>query len=123
MAKYSKRDYKMFKKLKKLFRKKEIITSGITIYMDKDGETFVDIKMLDESERSIEHLSSLLTMFNPANMIQVTSVLRHQCKINKKDQLYADIIGQVVEKIGVENFTQDEKDIPDEPCINPSDMI
>ena len=113
----------MFKKLKKLFRKKEIITSGITIYMDKDGETFVDIKMLDESERSIEHLSSLLTMFNPANLIQVTSVLRHQCKISKKDQLYADIIGQVVEKIGVENFTQDEKDIPDEPCINPSDMI
>jgi len=113
----------MFKKLKSFFRKKEVITSGVTVYTDEYGETFVDIKMNDESEKSIEHLSSLLTMFDPANLIQVTSVLRHQCKINKKDQLYADIIGKVIEKVGIESFTQDNKNTTDEPCINPSDMI
>ena len=123
MAEYSKRDYKMFKRIKKLFRKEEEFVSAITLYTDESGETFVDLRIKDESQQSIEHLSSILLMFDPSSFFQVSAVLRQQCKNNNNDELYMKVIESVVSKAGPDKLLVDYKHEDDDLCINPSDMI
>lgn len=123
MAEYSKRDYKMFKRIKKLFRKEEEVVSAITLYTDESGETFVDLRIKDESQQSIEHLSSILLMFDPSSFFQVSAVLRQQCKNNNNDELYMKVIESVVSKAGPDKLLVDYKHEDDDLCINPSDMI
>ena len=73
----------MFRKIKNFFSKKqrqeekeEIVLSAITIYTNKDFDVMVDVQLQDDSEECVDHLSSILTMFNPANFFKVSSVLR-----------------------------------------------
>lgn len=117
----------MFKRIKNFFSKKKEkeldLISAITIYTDSTLNIYIDAQMLDDSEESIEHISSILIMFNAANFFKVSSVIREQCKRNNNDELYARIIEKVVGKMGTENFLKDYKESSSEPCINPSDMI
>ena len=115
----------MFKKIKNLFnRKKEVeVVSAITLYTDDSGETFVDVRMRDDSEESIEHISSILLMFDPSSFFQVSSVLKEQCKNNGNNELYVKIIESIVVKAGPEILLVDHKEGSDDLCINPSDML
>lgn len=113
----------MFKRIKKLFRKEEEFVSAITLYTDESGETFVDLRIKDESQQSIEHLSSILLMFDPSSFFQVSAVLRQQCKNNNNDELYMKVIESVVSKAGPDKLLVDYKHEDDDLCINPSDMI
>tara|TARA_Y100000592_G_scaffold43387_1_gene68959 strand:- start:4233 stop:4574 length:342 start_codon:yes stop_codon:yes gene_type:complete len=113
----------MFKKLKKLFRKEQEIVSAITLYTDNSGETFVDVRMKDDSDESIDHLSSILLMFDASSFFQVSSVLKQQCKNNNNDELYVKVIQSIVAKAGPEKLLTDYKHEDDNLCINPSDMI
>lgn len=115
----------MFKRIKKFFSKKEEleVVSAITLYTDDSGETFVDVNMKDDSDESIEHLSSILLMFDPSSFFQVSSVLKQQCKNNNNDELYARVIESIVNKAGPEVLLTDYKEGSDDLCINPSDMI
>jgi predicted RND superfamily exporter protein len=115
----------MFKKLKNLFskKKKSDIISSITIYTDATLNIYIDAQMIDESEESIEHISSILTMFDASSFFKVSNVIREQCKKSNNDELYAKIIENVVGKIGTANFLKDYKESSVKPCINPSEMI
>ncbi len=112
----------MFKKLKKLFRKEQEIVSAITLYTDDSGETFVDVRMKDESQESIDHLASLMTMFDASNFFQVSAVLKDQCETNNKE-LYGKVIESVITQVGTDKFTSDFVQSSDNLCVNPSDMI
>lgn len=117
----------MFRTIRKLFsgrsKEKEQILSAITIYTNKEFDVMVDVQIEENSEECIEHLASLLTMFNPANFFKVSAVLREQCKKNNEDDLYTKIISKTVEKIGTSNFLEDYDNKKEKPCVNPSDML
>ena len=115
----------MFKKLKSLFSKKEKeeeedVLCGITLYKEKGGEIYVDVRMADESEETLEALSSILCMYSPSGFFQVSSVIKAQ--LENREELY----GRIIEKVtGMVTFNQDDIDeeYTEKPCINPSDMI
>jgi len=121
----------MFRKIKSFFSKKqkqeekeEIILSAITIYTNKEFDVMVDVQLHDDSEECVDHLSSILTMFNPTNFFKVSSVIREQCKKNNEDELYTKIIAETVGKIGTSKFLEDySEEDKEKPCVNPSDMI
>ena len=112
----------MFRRIKSLFKKEKLLVSAITLYTEESGETFVDIKMKDDSDESIEHISSILLMFDPSSFFQVSSVLKQQCKNNNNDELYLKIIESVVTKAGPSALISVEKS-SNNLCVNPSDML
>tara|TARA_Y100001972_G_scaffold85664_1_gene104824 strand:- start:1780 stop:2148 length:369 start_codon:yes stop_codon:yes gene_type:complete len=122
LAKYSKRDDKMFKKLKSLFSKKSEVKAGITVYVEDDGQVYVDVRIVDDSDETVECLASLICMYSPSAFFQVTSVIKTQLESAGKQELYVKIIEKAAGMI-----TFDQEDInaqySEEPCINPSDMI
>ena len=118
----------MLKKLKSFFSKKEKkedkILSAITIYTNEDFDVMVDVQLQDSSEECVDHISTILTMFNPSNFFKVSSVLRQQCKNNNEEALYSSIISKTVGKIGTNKFLEDYSETDKEsPCVNPSDML
>jgi hypothetical protein len=117
----------MFKTLKNLFKRKEknkedFAFCGITLYVDNDGQTYVDIRMVDESEETIEHLASILCMFNPSSFFQVSSIVKNQLESEGKDELYLTIIEKTA---GMITFDQEDIDqeYEEKPCVNPSDVL
>ena len=112
----------MFKKLKGLFSKKSEVKAGITIYVDEDSQIYVDVKIIDDSEETIEYLASLICMYSPSAFFQVTSVIKTQLESAGKQDLYVKIIEKAA---GMITFDQEDIDAQysEEPCINPSDMI
>ena len=126
MAKHSKRDYKMFKRIVNIFtRKKQIqeevnATAAITIYTESNGEPFVDVQMKDESDKSIEHLVRILSMYSPEAFVDINTMLKNSCE----SDLHTKIITRFVDEVGVERFVKDNSDnISNQPCISPSDML
>ena len=114
----------MFKRIKKFFSKKEEVevVSAITLYTDDSGETFVDVKMKDDSDESIEHLSSILLMFDQ-QLLSSFFCFKTAVQNNNNDELYARVIESIVNKAGPEVLLTDYKEGSDDLCINPSDMI
>lgn len=112
----------MFKKLKSFFSKKSSAIAGITIYVEEDGNIYVDVRIADESEKTIESLASTLSMYTPSAFFQVTSVIKNQLESAGKQDLYLKIIEKTA---GMITFDQEDIDeeYSEEPCINPSDMI
>ena len=69
----------MFKKLKSLFSKKDDnVLCGITLYVEKDGQIYVDVRMIDESDETIESLATMLSMYTPSSFFQVSSIIKIQ---------------------------------------------
>jgi hypothetical protein len=112
----------MFKKLKGLFSKKSEVKAGITVYVEEDGQVYVDVRIVDDSEETVECLASLICMYSPSAFFQVTSVIKTQLESAGKQDLYVKIIEKAA---GMITFDQEDIDAQyaEEPCINPSDMI
>jgi len=115
----------MFKTITKLFskQKKEEKVSAITIYTDETGEIFVDLQIKDYSDISIDHLSGLLSMYNPAAFVEVNNVIRNQCKNSGEEDLHEKIFTKFLEKVGTSFFLPEGKKETNEPCIKPDQMI
>lgn len=113
----------MFKKLKNLFKKDKPLVSAITLYTEESGETFVDVRMKDESQESIDHLASLMIMFDESSFFQVSAVLKDQCGTNDNQELYGKVIESVITQVGTDKFAADFIKSSDHLCVNPSDMI
>jgi hypothetical protein len=116
----------MLKRIKNLFtkeNKKPSVVSAITIYTDETDEVFVDLKIKDESEISIEHFATLLSMFNSVAFIEVNNIVKYQCKNDNKEEMYGKIVERFVEKVGAGFFTNDANKKLDSPCIKPDEMI
>jgi hypothetical protein len=116
----------MLKRIKNLFtkeNKKPSVVSAITIYTDETDEVFVDLKIKDESEISIEHFATLLSMFNSVAFIEVNNIVKYQCKNDNKEEMYGKIVERFVEKVGTGFFTNDPNKKLDSPCIKPDEMI
>jgi len=113
----------MFKKLKSLFSKKDDnVLCGITLYVEKDGQIYVDVRMIDESDETIESLATMLSMYTPSSFFQVSSIIKIQLESAGKEDLYIKIIEKAA---GIITFDQEDIDeeYSEKPCINPTDMI
>lgn len=104
-------------------KEEDKVVSAITVYTDGNFDVFVDVNMRDYSDVTIDHLSSLMTMFNSENFFQVSSILKEQCSSTNNDELYVKIIEKTVSKIGTEDFLEDYHKKSDKICVNPSDML
>ena len=117
----------MFTKIKNLFskkkEKKETIVSAITLYTDDSGEIFVDLQIKDHSEESIDHLASLLTMYNSAAFVQVNDIIKYQCRQNKESDLHKRLMEIFIEKVGTSYFLDNSNERSNKPCIKPDEMI
>lgn len=118
----------MLKKLKNFFSKKEKkedkVLSSITIHTNEEFDVIVDVQLQDSSEECVDHISTILTMFNPPNFFKISSVIRQQCENNNEEALYSSIISKTVGKIGTTKFLEDYNETDKEsPCVNPSDML
>lgn len=126
MAKYSERDYQMFKKLKSYFSNKDNneeldLLAGITVYSQKEGGIYFDLVMADDSEECVKSVAKMLAMYNLDSFLEVCGVLKKQLEDAEKEDLYVEIIEEVS---GILSLSYpSEEDSSDEPCINPSDMI
>ncbi len=112
----------MFKKIKSLFTKDEEknVLSGLITYMEEDGQMYVDIRMSDYSEDSLESLASLISMYNPSSMLEVLSIIKLQLGKEGKIEVYNQLIEVLT---GVISLVESEISTEEEPCINPSDVI
>jgi len=112
----------MFKKIKNLFSKKSEVKAGITIFVEEDNQIYVDIRIADESEETIESLASLICMYSPSSFFQVTAVIKAQLESSGKQELYSKIIEKAA---GMITFDQEDIDeqYSEKPCVNPSDML
>ncbi len=131
MAKYSKRDDKMFKKLANFFTKEQEekqeekqeevnATAAITVYTESNGEFFVDIQVKDESEESINHLVKILGMYSPEAFVDINFMIKNSCS----PELHTRIITHFVDEVGTDYFkTNIPESINNQPCISPSDML
>ena len=122
MAKYSERDDKMFKKLKSLLKKEKEndVLSGLITYIEEDGQMYVDIRMSDYSEESLESLASLISMYNPSSMLEVLSIIKLQLEKEGKLEIYNKLVEILT---GVISLIESELETEEQPCINPSDVI
>lgn len=115
----------MFKKLVNLFskkNKKNETVCGIAIYVENNGQIYVDVRMTDETEQSIEYLASILSMFNASSFFDVTKIIKMQLDEEQKQDLYISIIEKAA---GMIKFTKKDIDMEynEKPCINPSDVL
>tara|TARA_Y100000389_G_scaffold169424_1_gene175670 strand:+ start:81 stop:419 length:339 start_codon:yes stop_codon:yes gene_type:complete len=112
----------MFKKIKSLFTKSEEknVLSGLITYMEEDGNMYVDIRMSDYSEDSLESLVSLISMYNPSSMLEILSIIKIQLEKEGKIELYNQLLELLT---GVISLVESEISTEEEPCINPSDVI
>ncbi len=112
----------MFKKIKSLFTKDEEknVLSGLITYMEEDGQMYVDIRMSDYSQDSLESLASLISMYNPSSMLEVLSIIKLQLEKEGKIEVYNQLIEVLT---GVISLVESEISTEEEPCINPSDVI
>lgn len=112
----------MFKKIKSIFTKDEEknVLSGLITYMEEDGQMYVDIRMSDYSEDSLESLASLISMYNPSSMLEVLSIIKLQLEKEGKIEVYNQLIELLT---GVISLVESEISTEEEPCINPSDVI
>jgi hypothetical protein len=113
----------MFKKLKNLFKKEKPLVSSITLYTEDSGETFVDVRIKDESQDSIDQLALLMSMFDASSFFQVSSVLKKQCMSSQNKELYGKVIESVISQSGTDKFIDNKEPYLDDLCINPSDML
>jgi hypothetical protein len=112
----------MFKKIKSIFTKdkEKNVLSGLITYMEEDGQMYVDIRMSDYSEDSLESLASLISMYNPSSMLEVLSIIKLQLEKEGKIEVYNQLIEVLT---GVISLVESEISTEEEPCINPSDVI
>ena len=76
--------------------------------------------MKDESDKSIEHLVRILSMYSPEAFVDINTMLKNSCE----SDLHTKIITRFVDEVGVERFVKDNSDnISNQPCISPSDML
>ena len=127
MAKYRKEDNSMFTQLKKLFNNKDKdVVSAITIYTDSQEDVFVDIKMFSDKNQdanvAIDHLVSIMLMFDLSSVKKVLAVLQQQCETNEVPELYEEILERVLAK-SQQRLKQVEDLEQDKPCISPSEMM
>jgi Pyruvate/2-oxoacid:ferredoxin oxidoreductase gamma subunit len=110
----------MFKRIRNAFKKKkeEKVICGITIYNQEDGETYIDVRMSDHSDKSLHSSANIISMFNPSSVIQILSIIKMQLDKTDDKETYYKIVEHLSEFI-VESDTEIEED----PCINPSDVL
>lgn len=117
----------MLTKLKKLFNNKEKdVVSAITIYTDSKEDVFVDIKMFTDKNLdanvAIDHLVSIMLMFDIPSVKKILAVLEQQCEENEAPELYEEILDRVLEK-STKRLKQVQDSEQDKPCISPSEMM
>lgn len=112
----------MFKKLKSLLKKEKEndVLSGLITYIEEDGQMYVDIRMSDYSEESLESLASLISMYNPSSMLEVLSIIKLQLEKEGKLEIYNKLVEILT---GVISLIESELETEEQPCINPSDVI
>lgn len=117
----------MLTRLKNIFKREkqeDLITASISMYSDESGELFVDVQMKDTSDKSIEHIIAILSMYSPAAFIEVNKVLKQQCKSNNEDDLYIKIVTRFVEAMGPDYWIDKTKEKNSEsPMISPSEIL
>lgn len=117
----------MLTRLKNIFKREkqeDLITASISMYSDESGELFVDVQMKDTSDKSIEHIIAILSMYSPAAFIEVNKVLKQQCKSNNEDDLYIKIVTRFVEVMGPDYWIDKTKEKNSEsPMISPSEIL
>tara|TARA_R100000027_G_C2200084_1_gene79675 strand:+ start:109 stop:450 length:342 start_codon:yes stop_codon:yes gene_type:complete len=113
----------MFKKIRSLFKKNEDkdVVCGLITYIEEDGQMYVDIRMSDYSEESLESLASLISMYNPSSMIEVLSIIKNQLEKEGKTEIYSKLLEIVTGVLSLAELSLGATE--EEPCINPSDVI
>jgi len=113
----------MFRKVKRLFKKNEDndVTCGLITYIEEDGQMYVDIRMSDYSEESLESLASLISMYNPSSMLEVLAIIKNQLEKDNKIEVYSKLLEIVTGILSLTELSLEET--KEEPCINPSDVI
>lgn len=116
----------MLKKLKSFFSKKkddkaeEKIYSSITLMKKEDGNTYLDVYMLDFSDESIESCANLIATYNPVYTIEVLAVIKSQLQEHGREDIYNEILEILA---GIISNADIEEEFEEDPCINPSDVL
>jgi hypothetical protein len=116
----------MLKKLKSFFSKKknnkpeQKIYSSITLMKKEDGNTYLDVYMLDFSDKSIESCADLIATYNPVHTIEVLAVVKSQLQEYGREDIYNKILEVLA---GIVSNANIEEKFEEDPCINPSDVL